>query len=73
MKAIAAEHGTPLKALIPRVIEEEGSVFGAALKLGVTPNTIQYWLKANKLTVKTRQIAEVVPTEDNDTVEVGHA
>lgn len=66
LKTIERERGEPLEALIPRLIKEEGTVFGAAVALGVHPNTISYWLRKNNLTVETRQTAQVVEREDGE-------
>lgn len=62
----ARQIGEPLESLIPRLIEEEGSIYRAALALGVTPNSIQYWLRKNNLAVETRQAAQVVEREDGE-------
>ncbi len=56
------EYGEKLTKLIPRIIEEEGSVFQAARRLEVTPNAIWYWLNKNGMRVEQRAI--VVPVED---------
>ena len=60
LKEFAAKTGEPIAQLVPRVIREEGSIYGAAQRLGVAPNTIQYWLKKLGLVVRYRQVAEVV-------------
>lgn len=44
LKAIALEMGEPIETLIPRMVEEEGTAMGAAMRLGVTVNTVRYWL-----------------------------
>jgi len=57
LEAIAASLGESLDELIPRVITEEGSIFKAAQRLGVYPNTIQNWIKRNNYRLTTRQVA----------------
>lgn len=59
---IAKEHGEPLETLIPRVIEEEGSVNAATQKLGLSgTNIINWWLMKNGLRVERVIVARVVP------------
>lgn len=45
LNLIAEEMNEPIEKLIPRIVEEAGSIQGAATTLGVAPNTIRYWLK----------------------------
>jgi hypothetical protein len=45
LKDIADELGEPLETLIPRIVQEEGAVHRAAVRLGVAPNSINNWLK----------------------------
>jgi hypothetical protein len=44
LQIIAKEQGEPLDTLIPRLIEEYGTVYKVAVHLGVYPNTIRNWL-----------------------------
>lgn len=57
---ISTERNEPLDTLIPRVIEDKGSILRAAMELGVAPTTIRYWLARNGLEVKVRQVVVVV-------------
>ncbi len=41
---IAEEMGEPIETLVPRIVREEGSTYKAAVRLGVAPNTIRYWM-----------------------------
>jgi len=54
---IAEERGIALEVLVPQTVQQEGSIFKAAVKLGVSPNSIQYWMKKNGYTLKTQQVA----------------
>lgn len=45
LRKIEEKYGEPLDTLIPRLIKEHGSVFNAAIVLGVYPNTIYNWQK----------------------------
>lgn len=42
---IAEQIGEPIDTLVPRMVEEEGSVHRAAYRLNVAPNTIIYWMR----------------------------
>jgi hypothetical protein len=59
LQEIAAERGVKLEVLIPQTIEETGSVLQTAIRLSVTPNAIQNWLKRNGYRVVTRQVASL--------------
>ncbi len=62
LKQLADEHGEPLETLIPRLIEETGSVNGATQKLGLSANNIiSWWLMKNGLRVERVVVARVVP------------
>ena len=52
-QACLDEFGEEPDTVIPRLIEEKGSVGGAAMRLGVFPNAIIHWLKSNKKHVVT--------------------
>lgn len=41
---IAREMGEPIEELVPRIVAEERSTYRAAVRLGVSPNTIRYWM-----------------------------
>jgi hypothetical protein len=45
LREIEKQYGESLGTLIPRMIEEHGSVFKAAIALEVYPNTIYNWQK----------------------------
>lgn len=47
LQQAAEEHKEPLEMLIPRMIEQCGSVMSAADALNVRPNAIWYWMKRN--------------------------
>lgn len=51
--------GEPLETLIPRTIEECGSVLQAARKLGKHPQSIEMWLARQGFVVKRITIAKV--------------
>lgn len=55
---IEREHGEPLETLIPRVLNEHGSMELAAQELGVHPNTILRWCKRNGVE---RRIQYIMP------------
>jgi hypothetical protein len=42
-------NGEPLDKLIPRLLDEEGTVHGAAVRLGVYPNAIRQWARREGL------------------------
>lgn len=54
----AAAAGEPTDAFLARVIQEEGTIHKAAVRLGVYPNTIKAWLERNKLQIVTRRVIE---------------
>jgi hypothetical protein len=64
LKTIEKDHEEPLLTLIPRVIREEGSIYKAAVRLDVSPNTLQHWLKKEGFHVTTRQVATVEREND---------
>lgn len=45
LKDIAQSMGETIEDLVPRVVQEEGTAMAAARRLGVSSNTILYWLK----------------------------
>lgn len=57
---IAQQHNESLDTLIPRTVEEAGSVLRAAQRLGVAPNTINNWLASNDLFVETTRVTKVL-------------
>lgn len=59
LKDIADAYGEPIEDLLPRVVSEEGSISGAARKLGVASNAIRYWLKKMNYAATTRRIVEL--------------
>jgi hypothetical protein len=52
LSGLAKQQKTTVRQLITVAIRKEGSIFRAALSLGVTPNSIQYWLRRNGYEVK---------------------
>lgn len=56
LKELAAQTGDTPENLVPRTIREEGSVLAAALKLGVAPNTLRYWLKKLGIRAETHSV-----------------
>lgn len=57
LKEIALERGETPETLVPKTVREEGSIYGAAVKLGVSRTTIAYWLKKMGIKVETQRIA----------------
>lgn len=57
LKEIASQRGETPETLVPRTVREAGSVYGAAVKLGVSRTTISYWLKKLGIKVETQRIA----------------
>lgn len=57
LKEIAASQGEAVEQLIPRIVREEGSIAGAARRLGVGNTTIRYWLKKLGLKVESRRVS----------------
>jgi transcriptional regulator with GAF, ATPase, and Fis domain len=51
--------GETPETLVPRTVREEGSVYGAAVKLGVSRNTIAYWLKKMGIKVETQRVTTI--------------
>lgn len=62
LKTAAQQAGMPLDEFLPKTIEETGSIFQAAIKLGVTPNSIHYWMKKNGYTLVSRPTLEKAGT-----------
>jgi hypothetical protein len=56
---LAASAGEPLETYIPRLIAEEGSIHKAAVRAGVYPSAIRYWLKKNNRAVRRKTYTEV--------------
>lgn len=56
LKEIASEMGETPETLVPRIVREEGSIYGAAVRLGVSRSTLAYWLKKMGLKVETRRV-----------------
>lgn len=54
---IASGMGETPETLVPRIVREEGSIYGAAVKLGVSRTTIAYWLKKLGIKVETHRVA----------------
>lgn len=55
MREIAREQGEPLVTLVPRVLNETGTIRAAALRLGVSPRNLYRWCKRNRVEKVTRQ------------------
>ena len=60
---IAAERGQSVGEIIARALAENGSVQQAAGALGVAPNALHCWIKANGYQVKRVVRAELVKQE----------
>lgn len=58
LQAIAQELGEPIETLVPRMVQQTGSVARAAYALDVSPNSILYWLK--KLGYEPHQSSSVI-------------
>lgn len=58
LEQAAAAAGEPTDAFLARVIEEEGTIHKAAVRLNVYPNTIKAWLERNKMHIVTRRVVE---------------
>ena len=56
LKEIATKLGETPETLVPRTVREEGTVYGAAVKLGVSRNTISYWIKKMGMKVETNRV-----------------
>ena len=57
--------GEPLETLIPRLIQAEGTMSGAARRLGVTGGTLTYWCLRLGIRVEKRAVVtgqEMPPT-----------
>lgn len=53
----AIERGEPLETLIPRLLDELGTMYAVAVDLGVYPNTILNWLNKNNYRYNTKKKA----------------
>lgn len=61
LKEIAErDFGETPDALVPRILKEEGSITGAATRLGVNRNTIRYWIKKLNIQVESRRAVEII-------------
>lgn len=56
LKEKAAEQGKTPEDFVRETVLEEGTIYGAAVKLGVSRNTIAYWLKKMGLKVETSRV-----------------
>lgn len=63
LEHVATALGENLAELLPRVVEEEGSIHKAAVRLGVWPNSIRNWMSNNGYQLKSRRIARLEKTE----------
>lgn len=64
----AAERGTTVEEMVPRLVEQEGSISGAAVALRLpSANYIQRWIDANEYAVvserRTRLVKKVAPND----------
>lgn len=57
LKELAQSLNVTPEALVSRTVREEGSLYGAAVKLGVSRTTIAYWLKKMGIKVETHRVA----------------
>ena len=53
LREIADGKGVTVEQMIGGAIEETGTIFRAALEIGVTPSAINNWMHANGYGVKT--------------------
>lgn len=60
LKELESIHEEPLETLIPRTIEECGSVLAAAKKLNRPQQSIDWWLARNGYVVERHVIARVI-------------
>jgi hypothetical protein len=60
LKTASIERNEPLETLIPRLIEETGSVLRASMELGVAPTSIRAWLKRNGYSIESKQQTTLV-------------
>lgn len=63
LEEAARAAGEPVETFIPRIVEEEGTVFNAAVRLGVYPNTIKNWMKRNNYQLVLKRTVEKVEPE----------
>ena len=47
------------ETLIPRILREEGSISGAAQRLGVNRNTVRYWINKLHIRVESHRTVEI--------------
>jgi transposase-like protein len=59
LKELAVKRRTTPEKLVRSAVESEGSITGAATKLGVGRTTISYWLKKMGVTVETRRVTAI--------------
>lgn len=52
---IAVEMGINREEVIPQAIRQHGTVYKAAIALGVYPRTVYYWLETNGWTLEGRE------------------
>jgi hypothetical protein len=60
---IANQRGEQIHEMIPRAIEETGSIFQAAVSLGVSPISVPNRLKRNGYTVEQKLVTVVTRDE----------
>lgn len=65
LSKIAREQDTTPLEVVKHAIQKTGSIHGAALRLGVNPNSVRYHLKRAGLTVKTVVTVEFEATGEN--------
>lgn len=61
LRKIAEEQETSIAELVRATVEREGSIFRAALALGLTPNSLQNWMSRNGY--RLRQTVTVVQVD----------
>lgn len=61
LKEIAQrDYGETPDTLVPRILKEEGSIAGAASRLGVNRNTVRYWINKLHIQVESRRAIEII-------------
>jgi hypothetical protein len=60
LEKLAQERNVTVATLISQTIQEQGSIFRAAIALGVAPNSIQSWMKRHGYQLKTTAKIELV-------------
>lgn len=60
LEKLAKERNVTIANLISQTVAEQGSIFRAAVTLGVAPNSIQSWMKRHGYQLKTTSTIEPI-------------